>query len=156
MILATASETVLGSHLSSRATAEPGVATSAKMVRDDQRQPPNPSPKLRGPVFHSARAATSTADIICSTLSSIAENMPPVPPQEMATAAHNKLPSYEKLTRSNYNLHGRCLVLFSELTVAKTRISELEGVVSAMRYAFKYVDLEQCTLCEMDEDFSDA
>ena len=50
----------------------------------------------------------------------------------------------------------RCLVLFSELTVAKTRISELEGVVSAMRYAFKHVDLEQCTLCEMDEDFSDA
>ena len=82
--------------------------------------------------------------------------MPPAPPQEMATAAHHKLPSYEKLTRSNYNLHGRCLVLFSELTVAKTRISELERVVSAMRYAFKHVDFEQCTLCEMDEDFSDA
>ena len=86
--------------------------------------------------------------------------MPPAPPQEMAAAAHHTMPSYEKLMRSNYNLHGRCLVLFSELTVAKTRISELEGVVSAMRYAFKYayktVDLEQCALCEMDEDFSDA
>ena len=86
--------------------------------------------------------------------------MPPAPPQEMATAAHHKLPSYEKLTRSNYNLHGRCLVLFSELTVAKTRISELEGVVSAMRYALKYadktIDLEQCTRCDTDEDFSDA
>ena len=82
-----------------------------------------------------------------------AEKMHAAAPQEMR-------PSYEKLKHSNFSLHGRCLVLFSELTVAKTRISELEGVVSAMRYAFKYayktVDLEQCALCEMDEDFSDA
>ena len=82
-----------------------------------------------------------------------AEKMHAAAPQEMG-------PSYEKLKRSNFNLHGRCLVLFSELTVVKTRISELEGVVSAMRYALKYadktIDLEQCTRCDTDEDFSDA
>ena len=74
----------------------------------------------------------------------------------------------DELTHSKAKLHSRCLELFSELTEARTRIAELEGVASAMKYALTYavddseelhppaktIDVEDCTMCATD--FSDA
>ena len=75
----------------------------------------------------------------------------------------------DELTCSTAKLHERCFELFCELTEARMRIAELEGVVGAMKYAMTdamqdseqhpptttTIDYEQCSLCATDA-FSDA
>ena len=54
----------------------------------------------------------------------------------------------QDLTLRKSKLHGRCLVLFSELIDAHARITEFEGVIFAMRYAEKHMSksTQPCTM----------